>query len=215
MLIICDQTLFMNFCKQPWSKWFTIIHYKKFKIFQNNFKHLSWTFANNHWFSLNVIASFELFNCFCDDEGWNLWNDLFKNISTCSLNRIKFWYILTLSSLGSGPAIRMIILHKKDHTNDNFVWFCIKKTVWMIILFNFASKRPYEWYIWLKFSPKIALFPCYVFWFVFISAAIKWGTVMIGQSRDFSCLLTNFPGRIKKKHCARRKHSKITKEGRI
>ena len=77
----------MNFCKQPWSKWFSIIHfvnYKKFKIFQNNFKHLSWTFANNHWFSLNVIASFELFNCFCDDEGWNLWNDLFKNISTCS-----------------------------------------------------------------------------------------------------------------------------------
>ena len=85
----------------------------------------------------------------------------------------------------------------------------------MIILFNFASKRPYEWYIWLKFSPKIALFPCYVFWFVFISAAIKWGTVMIGQSRDFSCLLTNFPCRIKKKHCARRKHSKITKEGKF
>ena len=102
-----------------------------------------------------------------------------------------------------------------DHKNDNFVQFCIKKTVWLIILFNFASKRPYEWYIWLKFSPKIALFPCYVFWFVFISAAIKWGTVMIGQSRDFSCLLTNFPGRIKKKHCARRKHSKITKEGKF
>ena len=31
---------------------------------------------------------------------------------------------------------------------------------------------------------------------------------MIGQSWDFSCLLTNFPGRIKKKHCARRKHSR-------
>ena len=54
---------------------------------------------------------------------------------------------------------------------------------------------------------KIVYFPAC------LRSTIKWGTVMIGQSRDFSCLLTNFPrGRIKKKHCTRPKHSskKIT-----
>ena len=48
-------------------------------------------------------------------------------------------------------------------------------------------------------------------------ATIKWATVMIGQSWDFSCLLTNFPGRIKKKHCAPRRQTlerkKLQKRG--
>ena len=49
---------------------------------------------------------------------------------------------------------------------------------------------------------KIVYFPAC------LRSTIKWGTVMIGQSRDFSCLLTNFPrGRIKKKHCTQPKHS--------